>query len=486
MNSSDNNGSPHISTQIKKIKKSLKAKNSEEKNNSQKNDQGTKYEIELNYDPVISDDDTSISWEIKWLSSDKKYYIQIQDAKQNYSSEKIKLDDWKFFIDAIPVVEKDANEFYIYLSDETWTILELTTDSFVITKWWISIAWTPLSRSVYISLNRRNNVWELEDYCDLLFEKWVTLPYQKTRTYQTSRDLKKDDTWNILPLRVYEWDWDSLKPERNILVCDINISPKDIPYNLPKGSDVEITVKKDISWEITLSAYFPDFDYYIEEVSRTTYDEEVDMETLYKDFDILSERYRQLSKHLSEEDKKQIRLNMSEIWEWIDNDDEDSKKKNQKEIRETMNLLDKVEANSQPEMVKEKYQWRLEDAKRFAKDFKEEENYLERIKELEKEWNDCIYEENWPKLSYISDELKEIVISLLYDTSWWLKHMIDYLYRRKGESMDITKTNQIYNEAGEYMDNDDIEWMRICVLKLRSLMPDTSDWKLPFSWISKK
>ena len=47
--------------------------------------------------------------------------------------------------------------------------------------------------------------------------------------------------------------------------------------------------------------------------------------------------------------------------------------------------------------------------------------------------------------------------------------------------------SQVYmKNGGEYMDNDDIEWMRICVLKLRSLMPDTSDWKLPFSWISKK
>ena len=457
----------------------------EETKKSQLNDKSSKFEIELNYDPVVSDDDTSISWEVKWLPSNKQYYIQIQDSKQNYSSEKIRLIEWKFFIDAIPVVEKNENEFYIYLSDETWTILELTTDSFIITKW-ISIAWTPLSRSIYISLNRINDVWELEDYCELILEKWRILPDEYTWKYKTARWLNKDDSINILPLRIYEWDWDSLKPERNILVCDINITGKDIPYNLPKWSEVEITVKKDISWEIKLSAYFPDFDYYIEEVSRTSYDEEVNKEALYKDFNILSERYRKLSKHISEEDKRQIRLNMSEIWECIDNDDEDSKKRNQKEIRETMNLLDKVEANSQPEIVKEKYQMRLNSSKKFVKDFHEENEYLEKIMEIEKEWDNCIYEKNWHKLTYISDLLREINISLLYETSWWLKFMIEHLYGRKWESSDITKMNQIYNEALGYMDSNNIEWMRNCVFKFWDLMPDDSDWKLPFSWISKR
>lgn len=456
-----------------------------EKWTNQQNDKGTKFEIELNYDPVVSDNDTSISWEVKWLSNDKNYYIQIQDSKQNYSSEKVKLDDWKFFIDAIPVVEKNENEFYIYLSDETWTILELSTDSFVITKW-ISIAWTPLSRSVYISLNSRNMVWELEDRCVEILKKWEILPLQHTWTYQTARELRKGDIANVLPIRIYEWDWDSLKPERNILVCDINVTPSDIPYNLPKWSDVEVTVKKDVSWEISLSAYFPDFDYYIEEVSRTAYDEKIDMATLHKEFDELSDRYYELAKHISEEEKKQIKLNLSEIWEWINNDDEDSKKKNRKEIRETMNLLDKVEANSQSEMIKEKFRTRLKYSKQYMNDFNEESDYLEKINELEKEWEDCIREENWSKLLYICEELGDINSSLLYETSWGLKFMLDYLYRKKSESKDITKTNQIYNEATKYIDNDDIKWMRDCAIRLRNLLPSSSDSRIPFSWISKK
>ncbi len=453
---------------------------------NKQNDKGTKFEVELHYNPVIpaSDDDTSISWEIKWLSNDKTYYIQIQDAKQNYSSEKIKLDDWWFYIDSLPVVEKGINEFFIYLSDETWTILELSTDWFIITKWWITTVWTPNSRTIYISLNRRNMVWELEDICKEIIKKWEILPFNSKGTYQTSRDLKKIDTWNILPIRIYEWDWDSLKPERNILVCDINITPQDIPYNIPKWTDVEITVNKDASWEITLSAYFPDFDYYIEKVSRTIHDEEIDITTLLKDFDKLNEKYHRLSKHIPEEDRKALRHNITQIWERINNQDEDTKKKNQKEIRETMNILDKIETSSQSEMIKEKYEQRLNTAKKYAKDFWEEEKYLEKINELEKEWNECIYEENRPKLSYISDEIRDINISLLYETNWGLKFLINHLYRRKWESRDITKTNQIYTEAIEYMDNNNMEWMYDCVMKFWDLIPNTSDWRLPFSWIS--
>ena len=151
-----------------------------------------------------------------------------------------------------------------------------------------------------------------------------------------------------------------------------------------------------------------------------------------------------------------------------------------------MNLLDKVEANSQSEMIKEKFRTRLKYSKQYMNDFNEESDYLEKINELEKEWEDCIREENWSKLLYICEELGDINSSLLYETSWGLKFMLDYLYRKKSESKDITKTNQIYNEATKYIDNDDIKWMRDCAIRLRNLLPSSSDSRIPFSWISKK
>ena len=184
------------------------------------------------------------TWMVHWIDTDSDYYIQIQSEDWSYSSSKLKLKNWKFF-DEVAVRKWQANQYYIYLSDEQWNIIDLDNDSFVITHW-VSVAGVPISYSVSIALRKKSLLSDkAEEYCEVIFEKWLTLPVEKTVTYHTAKELKKWDTENALPIRIYEWE--SKKTDRNQLICELILRWTDVPFSLPEGTEVDITIKIDVS-----------------------------------------------------------------------------------------------------------------------------------------------------------------------------------------------------------------------------------------------
>jgi hypothetical protein len=146
--------------------------------------------------------------------------------------------------------------YYFYLTDHQGNIIETDSDSFVITHG-VSIAGTPLSHSVGVVLNKKRFLGTVEEETmDKVFERGMILPLEKTLIYHTSRELKNGDTDNALPIRISEGE--SKKPDRNQLICEVILKGKDIPYSLPEGTSVELTVKIDISGTCSLSAYYQD------------------------------------------------------------------------------------------------------------------------------------------------------------------------------------------------------------------------------------
>jgi molecular chaperone DnaK len=75
---------------------------------------------------------------------------------------------------------------------------------------------------------------------------------------------------------IYQGDYNSKKsnPELNNLVFEVNITGENLPALLPKGSDVDITIKVDKSGLMKFSAYFPILDY-TEELEITIKEKEI-------------------------------------------------------------------------------------------------------------------------------------------------------------------------------------------------------------------
>lgn len=441
--------------------------------------------ITLNYEPVTSDTEVMITWIVHWIDLEESNYIQIQSEDGSYSSSKLKLKNWKFF-DEVAVRKGQINQYFIYLSDEQWNIIELDNDSFTITHW-VSIAWVPISYSVSVALRKKSLLSDNdEDYCEILFEKGLILPVEKTVTYHTAKELKRWDTENCLPIRIYEWE--SKKTDRNQLICETILKWTDIPYALPEWTEVDLTIKMDVSWNITVSAYFSDIDYYIETMWRTKWDETLSSEGMYNELKSEQERFNNMKPHLSSEDRASIKDTFEDLEDQVDRDDEDIKRKTNAWIKKLKQKLDKYEAETERSQIIEKFNERLESVQSCAKSLWWEAIVDWELKSLEGEWKIAIDEKDREKLESIVSQLQTLIFKVLFNTAEWLKALLSNAYNRRNEAIDSVRINRVFDRAIQYIDSDNITWMQECLREIWSLMPDNSAAdvsSINLSWITK-
>lgn len=441
--------------------------------------------ITLDYEPVTSDTEVMVTWIVSWIDTNGTYYIQIQSEDNSYTSSKLKLKNWKFF-DEVSVRKWQVNQYFIYLTDEEWNIVSLDNESFTITHW-VSVAGVPISYSVSVALRKKSLLSDnAEEYCEVIFEKWLTLPLEKTQTYHTAKELKKWDTENCLPIRIYEWE--SKKSDRNQLICELILKWTDIPYSLPEGTDVDLTIKMDVSGNVSVSAYFSDIDYYLETVWRTHWDEEILIEEMENEITAEKSRFSDIKSHLSSKERAEIEEIFEELEEQYNSADEDTKRKTSAWIKKLKSKLDKYEVSTEWTKMIKKYQEEIQNVKDAAKDLRWEDLIEDELSSLQKQWENAISNEDRDSLENIIGELQQLIFKLLFNTPEWLKALLSNVYQRRHEAVDVVRVNQIFNRAVDYMNSNNVSWMQTCLQEIWSLMPSGSStdiWSINLSWITR-
>lgn len=456
----------------------------EEYNGNNKKEKLWTVKIKLNYEPVVSDSDTTITGIIEELVNWEDYFIQIQSDDWKYSSSKIKLKNGKFF-DTLLVSEGKSNTYFIYLTDNNGNIISTDIDSFTITHW-LSIAWTPLSHSVSVALNKKTFLWDnMEEYCEIIFERWAILPLKKTLTYRTTRNLKKWDNENTLPIKIYEWE--SKKTDRNKQICQVKVLGTEVPYNLPEGTEVNLTIEIDISNELFVSVYFPSIDLSKSGKSlRTEWEQEIiDTKTMREDIEKENSRLDNLSEHIPEHLKEELRNMIKELYAQMNDKDADTQRKTHHQIKELKQKMDKHELETESSRLIKQFN---EEVEKTEEIFNANDNPLEfkQFSSLKEDWEIAITKKDWERLENINDAISSLRSISVLNTPEWMKYILWLLYEKRHESNDPIKSNEIFNRCLKYVEQNDIQGMRQCIKELISLMPEdvqTNLWNV--SWITK-
>ncbi len=440
--------------------------------------------IKLNYEPMVSDTDTTITWIIDELNDWENYYIQIQSEDGKYSSSKIKLKNGKFF-DNVLISEWKSNTYFIYLTDEKWNIVTTDPDSFTIIHG-LSIAWTPLSHSISIALNKKTFLWDsAEEYCENVFERWAILPLKKTLTYRTTRELKKWDDVNALPIKIYEWE--SKKPDRNKQICEVKVVWSDIPYNLPEWTEVKLSIDIDISNELSVSVYFPSIDLLKSWKSlRTEWEQEIiDNDKMREEIEKENERLENLSEHIPETIKEDMKSTIKDLYQQTNQQDWDTQRKTHHQLRELKQKMDKQELESESSVLIKQFN---EEVKKSEEAFNETEKPLEckQLKSLKTDWEKAISEKDRERLATINESIEWLRATSIMNTPEGMKYFLWMLYEKRHESTDPIRANQIFNSCLPYVETNNIEGMRKCIKELLALMPKEVQNNIgSISWITK-
>ena len=172
----------------------------------------------------------------------------------------------------------------------------------------------------------------------MYFKAGSTLPLKHTETFKTLREVRLG-TANELPIKVYEGD--SANIDFNRILTTLSIDGNALPYSLPEGSDIEITISINESREFEVEAYIPDMDISID-ARVATYEEEITDEQINEKINSLRSAYSENRDYLQWERREEIEQRIESIESSFSSRAADEDKRNLI-IRESNDVLKELE-----------------------------------------------------------------------------------------------------------------------------------------------
>ncbi len=446
--------------------------------------------ISLNYTPLTAETEVTITGMVD-LSDDSStdYYLQISSSNSSYVGSKIKLKKGKF-IDALSLESNKPNHFILNLSDARGNAIPTTPGSFTITHG-ISISGAPLPYSVGVAVAKKDantGIIISEEY-DRILNKGEILPLKsEPRTYRTAKTLKKGED-NDLLIKISEGE--SNIPDRNNLVCTVSINGRDLPYDLPSGTPLELSLEVNESRETKVGIYIPLIDKHLD-ARGSYYTDAVDVGELRSELDVQEYRFNNLKSVCSDDEVNVIsdRFQLLEGNLTGDNVEEDEKRLAEKRLRDLKMLLDRYEASKQmPQLTKEfhdRTKWCFEVIDNLSLD-SEKEKHMAQYESLHNEGKQAIVDDDKDWLMRVNNQLGDFSFSVMYSNPATWVYEFDKIVKGNYAFSNPEEANY-YIKQGEIAKNmTDIDELKRCVRNLFNLMSqaDQSEVQGSISGITK-
>jgi len=447
------------------------------------------YNIKLNYEPVTTDDEEIVSWNIEWINEKEELYVQIQSESWYYSSNKILVKNWKFLAN-IKIETWKPNNFWIYLFNDKWDTLELNNDNFSITHW-LSVWSIPVPYNVWVAIKKQNDTLNWSNTMHWFFKKNDKLPLSKMQEFKTSELLIKWTDSNALPIKVFEWESDN--PDRNIFISDLWLNWEKIPYDLEVWTPIEVTIKIDESRQLTVSAYIPSIDLSLN-ARATILDETINIDLLKKDLENENERYLKIRHSLTPKQKEESDKEISYLKNSVNNTwyDEDEKRKAHKKLKDFKIEIDKLEKNWEIDILISKFKDLTETLDGFVVKLSESEDYkvqelIVRYKTIKAWWEKAVSDNDKILLISINEQLDSLITSLLMEWMAWWENLYNDL-KFWGYNFNDTENADYYFKKWENaIKNENKNELENCVRELINLLPKDDMWNIEWwnlAWIT--
>jgi molecular chaperone DnaK len=169
------------------------------------------------------------------------------DGKPPFRSPQVALDKEGTFVTEVQLNDQTASTFAVRLLDSTGRMEKVTPASITITHWLNEPGGTVLTNSLGLS--------EADKTFARILKKGTRLPATARGVFHTTVALHRTDTDAAIRIPIVEGEED--RGDRNLQVGLIEIRPKDVRVDLPRGSDVEVTIEVDESRRVTVIADVP-------------------------------------------------------------------------------------------------------------------------------------------------------------------------------------------------------------------------------------
>lgn len=429
--------------------------------------------LELRYDAMTAEDESTVTGKIDSLKdADGDYFIQIQSDSGFYSSSKIRLKNGKFF-DTVAIEKAKTNTYWLYLFDKDGNTVPVFPDSFSITHG-LTVSGAPIPHTVGVVYAKKGfgNDFQLTEVCDPYFEKGSIPPLKDTKTYKTARKLIKGQE-NGLPIKVYEGE--SSNPANNEVITTLTIDGSKLPYDLPEGTEVDLTLSKDGDMSVFAEVYVPSIELTLN-VRADTYAQEIDTKKLTVELETQKERLKQVKSSISNDEQEKLEETIDALETNIKNaeNDTDDKSKAERDLRELKTDLDKIEKDRTiPQLGEEFYEKlnRMQDSLDSIEDESERDRVADVLRTIEEEGKKAIDSNDKDILIRLNEQLQDIYTAIiLKNPAIWIYWLND-IKLHKDELSNPTEADYHITKAEKAVEDGDVEELKRHVRSLLDLLP---------------
>ncbi len=277
----------------------------------------------------------------------------------------------------------------------------------------------------------------------------------------------------MLPIWVYEGE--SNIPDRNIYICNLAITGKDLPYDLPEGTEVDVTIDVNESREVQVEAFISTIDLTLSARS-TMHDKDIKVDDLHSELLSQKGRLSRIDDNLTQNEKEEIDSLVSSIDDSLENakTDQDDRRKADKEIKDLKNTLDKLENEKEmPQLVKEFNSGVVELEKLIIEVGVEEKNkyFREQLRLLRSEGERAIENEDKPMLIKSNEQVRELSTTVIFSNPQSWVYQFRQLAIDKNEYANETEAKYYIDKGNKAIETKDVDELKRCVINLISLLP---------------
>lgn len=432
--------------------------------------------VTLHYDSMTSEDEQTITGVITELKdSEGDYFIQIQSDSGFYTSSKIKLRNGKFF-DTVSIEKSKSNVFWLYLFDDAGNTVPVFPESFSITHG-MTVAGSPIPHEVGVVYAKKgfSSGFQMTEVCDPYFEKNSLLPLKESKTYHSIKKLEKGKD-NFLPIKVYEGE--SSSPENNERLTTLSVDGKKLPYDLPEGTEIEITISIDESRTVLVEVYIPSIELTLN-ARADMYAQAINTKELEKDLAVQKERLKKIEPSISKDEYNKLENAIDDVTTNVKNAnmDTDDKSKAERDLRELKTTLDKVESEKEmPQLVAELDEV-TDNAEEYTHAIENETDKKESLAQLEtlrSEGQKAVKNEDKAMLVRVIEQIRQLAFNSLFkNPAVWI-WQFNEIKQRKEEMTNQTDGDYYVQKGEQAVEKGDVEELQRCVRKLLDLLPKDS------------
>lgn len=431
------------------------------------------FSLKLHFDSLSSDTETTVSGIIENLvDSEEEYYLQIQSESGTYNGPKIKVKGGKFF-DTLTLDENKTNLFWVYLFDSEGNTVPVDPDSFTIIHG-LSISGAPIPHSVGLGVIKKDyKTGVATETFEKYFSKNSVLPLKEPKTFKTLRKLRKGDKDNVLPINVYEGESDRL--DRNQRICSLSLSGESIPYDLPEGTPVEITISINESREVSVNAYIESIDLSVD-ARATIHDEELDVEQMKVELESQRTRMESAKHNCSDSEKRDLENTYESTDDSLQRADEDldEKRKASKQLKDLKIQLDLLERDKEMPQLSREFKENLIQAEDTIKELGDREEYnqhKELLDALKTEGELAVENNDKHLLSSVNEQIQDLKHKILFSNPAAWAYMFQKIVSENKNFISDKEAEYYINKGLRSIEMGDTEELKRCVRGLLLLLP---------------